>query len=36
VKPIPVSSEIVTYLDPKKRLEFLAEWKKALASGGGK
>jgi len=36
VKKITVSSEIVTYLDPKKRLEFLAEWKKALASGGGK
>jgi iron(III) transport system substrate-binding protein len=36
VKPIPVSSEIVTYLDPKKRLEFLSEWKKTLASGGSK
>ncbi|HJU21703.1 MAG TPA: ABC transporter substrate-binding protein [Casimicrobiaceae bacterium] len=33
VKPIPVSSEIVTYLDPKKRLEFLSEWKKNLAAG---
>jgi iron(III) transport system substrate-binding protein len=33
VKPIPVSSEIVTYLDPKKRLEFLGGWKTAL---GGK
>jgi iron(III) transport system substrate-binding protein len=32
-KPIPVSSEIVTYLDPKKRLEFLSVWKAALASG---
>jgi iron(III) transport system substrate-binding protein len=36
VKPIPVSSEIVTYLDQKKRLEFLSDWKKTLASGGGK
>src|SRR5579862_2073322 len=33
VKPIPVSSEIVTYLDPKKRLDFLSEWKKNLAAG---
>ena len=33
-KPIPVSSEIVTYLDPKKRLEFLSAWKAALASAG--
>ncbi len=33
IKPIPVSSEIVAFLDPKKRLEFLAEWKAALASG---
>ena len=32
-KPIPVSSEIVAYLDPKKRLEFLNAWKAALASG---
>jgi iron(III) transport system substrate-binding protein len=36
IKPIPVSAEIVTYLDPKKRLEFLSDWKKALASGSGK
>jgi iron(III) transport system substrate-binding protein len=34
VKPIPVSSEIVTYLDPKKRLEFLGAWKAALGAGG--
>jgi len=34
VKPIPVSAEIVSYLDPKKRLEFLNAWKAALASGG--
>jgi len=33
VKPIPVSAEIVTYLDPKKRLEFLSNWKATLASG---
>ena len=33
VKPIPVSSEIVSYLDPTKRLAFLADWKKTLASG---
>jgi iron(III) transport system substrate-binding protein len=30
VKPIPVASEITAYLDPKKRLEFLGEWKKLL------
>jgi iron(III) transport system substrate-binding protein len=35
-KPIPVSSEITQYLDPKKRLDFLAEWKKNVAAGGGK
>jgi iron(III) transport system substrate-binding protein len=34
VKPIPVSSEIVGYLDPKKRLEFLAAWKTTLAAAG--
>src|SRR6476660_470995 len=34
VKPIPVSSEIVAYLDPKKRLEFLGAWKAALGAGG--
>ena len=33
VKPIPVSSEIVGYLDQKKRLDFLAAWKAALAAG---
>ena len=33
VKPIPVSSEIVTFLDPKKRLDFLNSWKTTLASG---
>jgi iron(III) transport system substrate-binding protein len=36
IKPIPVSSEIVGYLDPKKRLEFLNNWKAALAAGAGK
>jgi iron(III) transport system substrate-binding protein len=34
VKPIPVSSEITQWLDPKKRLEFLSDWKKNLAAGG--
>ena len=34
VKPIPVSSEIVAYLDPKKRLEFLNSWKTTLAAAG--
>ena len=33
VKPIPVSSEIVSYLEPKKRLDFLNAWKAALAAG---
>ncbi len=32
VKPIPVSSEIVTYLDSKKRLEFLGNWKQAISA----
>jgi len=32
VKPIPVSSEITQYLDPKKRLDFLAEWKAWLGA----
>ena len=36
VKPIPVSAEITQWLDPKKRLEFLSEWKKNVAAGGGK
>jgi iron(III) transport system substrate-binding protein len=35
-KPIPVSSEITEYLDSKKRLEFLGQWKAAVAAGGGK
>jgi iron(III) transport system substrate-binding protein len=33
IKPIPVSAEIVTYLDQKKRLDFLNEWKATLAAG---
>jgi len=32
VKPIPVSSEITAYLDPKKRLDFLNSWKQALSA----
>jgi len=36
VKPIPVASEITSYLDSKKRLEFINQWKATLASGGGK
>ncbi len=33
VKPIPVAAEITEYLDSKKRLEFLGQWKAALAAG---
>jgi len=33
VKPIPVSADIVTYLDQKKRLDFLSDWKATLAAG---
>jgi iron(III) transport system substrate-binding protein len=36
LKPIPVSAEITSYLDAKKRLEFLAEWKALMAAGAGK
>ena len=36
VKPIPVAAEITEYLDSKKRLEFLAQWKATVAAGGGK
>ena len=36
VKPIPVGAEITEYLDAKKRLEFLGQWKAAVAAGGGK
>jgi iron(III) transport system substrate-binding protein len=32
-KPIPVSSEIVGYLDPKKRLDFINAWKGEVAAG---
>jgi iron(III) transport system substrate-binding protein len=34
VKPIPVGAEITEYLDSKKRLQFLNEWKAAVAAGG--
>jgi iron(III) transport system substrate-binding protein len=33
VKPIPVSKEITEYLDQKKRLEFIGNWKTMLGSG---
>ncbi len=33
VKPIPVSAEIVTYLDQKRRLDFLSDWKATLQAG---
>jgi iron(III) transport system substrate-binding protein len=33
VKPIPVGAEITEYLDSKKRLDFLGQWKATLASG---
>ncbi len=36
VKPIPVGKEITEYLDPKKRLDFLGQWKAAVAAGAGK
>ena len=36
VKPIPVGAEITEYLDSKKRLEFLGQWKAAVAAGSGK
>ena len=36
VKPIPVGAEITEMLDPKKRLEFLGQWKAAVAAGAGK
>jgi iron(III) transport system substrate-binding protein len=32
VKPIPLSAEIVGYLDQKKRLDFLSAWKATLGS----
>ncbi|HEX3058790.1 MAG TPA: ABC transporter substrate-binding protein [Usitatibacter sp.] len=32
VKPIPVSSEITEYLDSKKRLDFLGQWKAGLGT----
>ena len=33
VKPIPVGGEITEYLDSKKRLEFLGNWKASLDAG---
>ena len=33
LKPIPVSGEIVGYLDQKKRLDFLNHWKQTLQAG---
>ena len=33
VKPIPVSAEIVTYLDKDKRLAFLSDWKAMVQAG---
>ncbi|HXN14873.1 MAG TPA: ABC transporter substrate-binding protein [Usitatibacter sp.] len=36
VKPIPVSNEITEYLDAKKRLQFLSDWKATLAAGAPK
>src|SRR5260221_5524357 len=35
VKPIPVAREVTKNLDPKKRLDFLGQWKAAVAAGGG-
>jgi iron(III) transport system substrate-binding protein len=36
VKPIPVAKEITEFLDSKKRLEFLANWKAMIAAGAPK
>jgi iron(III) transport system substrate-binding protein len=36
VKPIPVGKEITEYLDSKKRLDFIGQWKAAVAAGAGK
>src|SRR2546421_1017992 len=33
LKPIPIGSEITSYLESKKRLEFLSAWKAALGAG---
>ncbi|MGE5096058.1 MAG: ABC transporter substrate-binding protein [Betaproteobacteria bacterium] len=33
LKPIPLGPEIVSYLDPKKRLDFLGHWKSMLQAG---
>lgn len=36
VKPIAVNAEITSYLDAKKRLGFLNDWKGAVSAGAGK
>jgi len=33
LKPIPIGSEVTAYLDAKKRLEFINDWKATVASG---
>jgi iron(III) transport system substrate-binding protein len=33
LKPIPIGSEITAYLDTKKRLDFINDWKATVASG---
>ena len=33
LRPIPVSPEILTYLDQTKRLEFLKQWQTAIKGG---
>jgi iron(III) transport system substrate-binding protein len=32
LKPIPLDGKLIDWLEPKKRSEFLAEWKKAIAN----
>jgi iron(III) transport system substrate-binding protein len=32
LQPIPLDGKLVEWLDPKKRSEFLGEWKKAIAN----
>jgi len=33
VRPIPVSAELLVYLDQTKRLEFLKQWQTAIKGG---
>ncbi len=33
LKPIPVSGELLGFLDQTKRLEFLKQWQSAIKSG---